>query len=271
MSGAGNDFILLDRLARQATAGRTGADIGKYVRRHVCRLCDRRLGIGADGLLLVKRGRIPSLSYFNADGSEAFCGNGARCAALWMYDQGWTRGNKGFSLAAGAGPLRARITTPGSAALLMPPVRDLRPGLKISVLGKSYTANYLNTGVPHAVIEVRNLENFPVLEVGRAMRRHSIFSPSGANVDFIRIRSGAINMRTYERGVEDETLACGTGAAAAALVGFLLGKCRPPVKIKVRSGEILKACFETDRGGKQYGDIWLEGPAQLIYTGEINI
>lgn len=254
LSAAGNDFILLPGAPRRGRAALAR------------RLCDRRRGIGADGLILMKRGRAAAMSYFNADGSSAFCGNGSRAAARWLYDQNWTRGRKEFSLKTASGFVSALITGAGRAAIRMPEPRAIRLGLKIRVLGRSYTAHHINTGVPHAVIEVRGLENLPVKEIGRAIRRHKIFAPQGVNVDFIRIRPGALEIRTYERGVEDETLACGTGSTASALVAFLLGKRRPPVKIKVRGGDILTVNFKPG-----FKDIWLEGPAQLVYTGQINL
>ena len=152
----------------------------------------------------------------------------------------------------------------------MPNPRSIRLGLKIKLLGRSYTAHSLDTGVPHAVVEVKDLDLFPVFEAGRALRRHPKFKPAGTNADFISISSGKIKMRTYERGVEDETLACGTGAIASALVCFILGQCSSPVTVEVRSKDKLKVSFKPE-GPQSFKDVWLEGPARIVFSGELSL
>lgn len=254
MSGAGNDFVLVERPK--------GGSLSKLARR----LCDRRRGVGADGLLAVDRGAL-RLSYFNADGSEAFCGNGSRCAAWWMHARGWVKGRE-FEFKTSEGPLRARITGRETVSIRMPEPHSIRLGLKVAAAGRTWTAHSLNTGVPHAVVEVMELADFPVFEVGRALRHHKAFAPAGTNADFIRWDGKLLHVRTYERGVEDETLACGTGVAASALAGFLLGKGRPPVRVRVRGGATLKVSFKP-LGGNAFSDVWLEGPAEVVYSGEI--
>jgi diaminopimelate epimerase len=249
LSGAGNDFVLVTGSAGPALARR---------------LCDRLRGVGADGLLAVERRRGgASLSYFNADGSRAFCGNGSRCAAWWAYRQGWTGGSKEFTLATTRGALRARITGARRAAVQMPAPRNIRLSRKLKALGRNLTLHSLDTGVPHAVLIWDDLESAPVLELGQALRRHKAFAPRGTNVDFVEFGRNVLRLRTYERGVEEETLACGTGVAAAAIVAFLLGRGKPPMRVRVRGGERLTVRFrESD-----LGDLWLEGPVTPLFNG----
>jgi diaminopimelate epimerase len=251
LTGAGNDFVLLAGLPR----GRSAAALAR-------RLCDRRFGVGADGLLIVtRRGRRVRLDYRNADGSSAFCGNGSRCAALWSAARGWSRG-RSFTLESSRGPLEVRLTAPGRAAVAMPFPRDFRLGLRLKAAGRTWTVHHANTGVPHAVVFVPDLERVPVKAAGRALRFHKAFGKAGANADFVAVRGGALELRTYERGVEDETLACGTGVVAAAAVSLLLGRTRERVKVKVRGGETLGVSM-------LHGRTWLEGPGRIVFQGEV--
>ncbi len=252
MSGAGNDFILLSRKPRS----RSGAALART-------LCDRRLGIGADGLLLMtRRSGTVHLGYWNADGSAAFCGNGARCAALWASAQGWLK-SKEFVLETNRGPLAVRLTSKEQAEVSMPAPKNLHLGRTLNVAGHSLPVHSVDTGVPHAVVFVPDIEKINVRELGRALRFHKIFGRAGANANFIEIRSGILLIRTYERGVEDETLACGTGIVASAFVARVLGFDRSPVKVKVRSGEILSVSF--NHGPR------LKGPGKVIFSGEVLI
>lgn len=259
MSGAGNDFVLLDWTNRKPSQ----AALAALARA----LCDRRAGIGADGLLVLAPG--PRLLYFNADGSKAFCGNGARCAAWWLYRRGLTRKAKRFQFETAEGPVAARVVGKELVSIAMPRPHSLRLGLKIKALGRTLRVHAVNTGVPHAVVEVGDVDSVPVFELGRALRRHAAFAPAGANVNFIRAKGGKISLRTYERGVEDETLACGTGATASALVAAARGLARSPVRVRVRGGADLTIRFKRDGAG--YADVWLEGPAQQIFSGEIDL
>ena len=252
MSGAGNDFVLLSGLPR----GRSGAALAR-------RLCDRHDGVGADGLLILsKRNGNLRLDYWNADGSSAFCGNGSRCAALWAKSQGWTKENL-FVLGTTKGPLTARILKNNRAEISMPTPNDLRLGLRLKVLGRTYVVHYVQVGVPHAVLFIPNLDKIDVINLGRTLRFHGAFGPAGANVDFVQIKKGVIYLRTYERGVEDETKACGTGAVASAFVSCVLGKTGPSTRVKVRGGDILKVSLS---------DVAvLEGPGEMIFTGEVEL
>jgi diaminopimelate epimerase len=238
MSGAGNDFVLI----AGAPLGRAGASLAR-------RLCDRRFGVGADGLLaLSRKGKRVRLDYWNADGSAAFCGNGSRCAALWASAQGWVRG-KEFILETAAGSLGVRLTGKGRAEVKMPSPR----GFKKMANGVSL----IDTGVPHAVVFVKNIEKADLKGLGNDLRwKHK------ANVDFIQVKNGTLHLRTFERGVEDETLACGTGVVAAAAVSFLLGKTRERVKVRVRGGDVLNVSL-------LHGGARLEGPGEITFTGEV--
>ncbi len=261
MTGAGNDFILIKK---------GGLRAGDSLRRLAILLCDRRRGVGADGLLVLgSDSGMAKLLYFNSDGSTAFCGNGSRCAAWWLFVQGRTGGRRKFEFLTSAGPLRARIVGPGRVAIAMPRPGEARLGLKLRALDRAWTIHAIHAGVPHAVVEVNDVENLDVERAGKALRNHRMFKPHGANINFAAFGASRLILRTYERGVEAETLACGTGAVATALVGFLLGRCRPPVRIKVRSGETLKASFL--REGETFKEVWLEGPAQVVCKGEIII
>ncbi|MBI4679569.1 MAG: diaminopimelate epimerase [Elusimicrobia bacterium] len=261
MSAAGNDFVLLER----KEAAKSSLAPGRLARL----LCDRRHGIGADGLLLVDTGHVvPRLSYYNCDGSTAFCGNGTRSAALWLHRQGFTRGAGSFTFRSAAGPVQARVSPRGgTAAVRMPDPRDLRLDISLSLLGRRTTVHAVNTGVPHAVIVAPDVERLAVAEAGRALRRHPAFAPSGTNADFVSVGRKELFLRTYERGVEDETLACGTGAVAAAVVAHALGLVRPPVRVRIRGGAVLKVDFRLQ--GPSYAEVWLEGPARIVFTGEM--
>lgn len=260
MSGAGNDFVLLNA----AAARRSRLTLPALARR----LCDRRRGIGADGLLVVGRGSRPgalSLAYFNADGSRAFCANGTRCAAWWGHASGLVRGRE-VRLEAGRERLDARIEGPERVRLRMPEVRDVRLHLSVPVDGKPLTVHHLVTGVPHAVVFVPDVSLIPVEALGRKLRRHPMFQPAGANVNFAAVKGKGLTVRTYERGVEAETLACGTGVTACAVASCLLGKLRPPVACLTRGGDTLTVRFKMDGGSS--GVVWLEGPARVTFEGK---
>ncbi|MBI3549024.1 MAG: diaminopimelate epimerase [Elusimicrobia bacterium] len=262
MSGAGNDFVLVD--AAELKGARGGRP------RLARAICDRRASVGADGLLIVGRGGpagAASLEYYNADGSEAFCANGSRCAAWYIHRRRWA--GRAFVFNSIEGPIRATITGDERVRIFMPQIRDVRLGLKVDACGKTWRVSYLNTGVPHVVVEAKDLDAFPVFEVGRALRRHRAFAPAGANVNFVSLGKGAPRLRTYERGVEDETLACGTGATATAAVLHLTKGARPPIRLQVKGGDTLTVGFRSLAGG--FEDVWLEGPAKVTFTGETTL
>lgn len=262
LSGAGNDFVLVDgALPRLPSAPALAR-----------KLCCRRSGIGADGLLIVRRhgrGNLPAVAYYNADGSAAFCGNGTRCAAWWAHLRRWT--GRRFQMQTMIGPVAAEITGPEKVRLTMPLPKNYRWNLRLAAAGRLWKAHFLEVGVPHAVVEVKKIEPFPVVELGRALRHYKAFRPHGANIDFIlKPKTGKTGLllpiRTYERGVEDETLACGTGAVASAFCVYSLYGTRSPVRIATRGGDVLKADFKTVQG--RLAEAWLEGPARITFQGE---
>ncbi len=251
MSGAGNDFVVLDGLPR----GRSGAALAR-------RLCDRRFGIGADGLLALSRrgGRIRA-DYWNADGSSAFCGNGSRCAALWAAARGWTKGRR-FVLETSRGPLEARLTARGRAEIEMPAPKDFREALRLTTANRAWPVYFVDTGVPHAVVFVPDVEKIDVKTLGRVLRFHKAFGRAGANVDFVSAGPGGLSLRTYERGVEGETLACGTGVVAAAAAARALGRAGARVKVRVPRRETIVAPFGD-------GEARRAGPGATTFTGEV--
>ena len=210
MNGAGNDFILFDN-----RAGSIALD-----RNHVAQLCDRHRGIGADGVLLLENPTNRAdfrMRYFNADGGEAeMCGNGARCFARFANKVGGQKTRISFETPAGviSAELKGELVT-----LQMTRPTDLRLNVELPLADDKKRIHFINSGVPHVVIPVAKIDDADVRGDGAAIRHHQMFSPNGTNVNFIEKRGpNEIAIRTYERGVEDETLACGTGIVASALI-----------------------------------------------------
>jgi diaminopimelate epimerase len=258
MHGAANDFVVIDHREPFLPEGLESL---------VQRLCDRRRGVGADGLLLVERD--PELDfamrYFNSDGRPAdFCGNGARCVARFALDSGLGgRGEVRFRTA--VGPMRARAATEGGIELAFGHVDAPGAPLAVEAAGRSFSGRLVRAGVPHFVTEVERVEWVPVAEWGAALRHHPRFEPAGANVDFIaRLGPGRIAMRTYERGVEAETMACGSGAIASALSAIAAGE-RAPVRVLTAGGDELVVGSRPEPGGH---DVTLTGPAEVAFRGE---
>ncbi len=267
MNGSGNDFILIDNRA----AGLEPGLLPLLARG----LCARGRSAGADGLIILEpsdrvddsRGRVDfRWHFFNADGSSAeMCGNGGRCAARYALDQGLAGRRMVFDTL--AGPIGAQVE--GSTVKLeMVPPRGAYSHLELDAPGGPVTLHGVNTGVPHAVVPVADLEAAPVREVGRHLRYHQHFAPAGTNVNFMRAQDGELWVRTYERGVEDETLACGTGAVASALVAGSLGWLKPPVSVRVRSGETLRVHFSAE--GHNFREVFLEGAASYVYEARLH-
>ncbi len=273
MNGAGNDFVLLDN--RSGGLALDGPAIA--------RLCDRHRGVGADGVLLVETpaadtGAEFRMRYFNADGGEAdMCGNGARCFARYAARLTDHLGSKagtrdGMTFETGAGLIRARFDGELVHLEMSQPTGGADLGELTLDDGAMLTQTYfLNTGVPHVVVPVDSVEAVDVHQVGRAIRYHRKFAPKGTNANFIEPYSmSEIILRTYERGVEGETLACGTGATASALVhaemNNLLGT--GSVAVRVRSGDVLRIGFER-LGPFEFRGVTLGGPADFVFSGEI--
>ncbi len=260
MAGTGNDFILLDR-RRKPFPG----NLSRFAKTW----CDRQRGIGADGLLLTLPSRRADarMRIFNSDGSEAqMCGNGLRCLVWYLHTQ--NGGKKNLSVDTRAGVIRAQIMSGGRVRLYLSRPKNLRLGLRLSHSGKKYQVHAVNSGVPHAVLLTSHLEKADLACLGPVIRRHKAFKPAGTNVNLMRIESPhRIALRTFERGVEGETLACGTGAVAAVLIGAALGRLTPPVQVKTAGGESLRVGFR--QGRRPWEDLYLEGPARILFEGGV--
>lgn len=261
MSGSGNDFILLDN--------RDGALRMDGMGRFVQRLCRRRESVGADGLILVLASREYDFGwrFFNADGGEVeMCGNGGRCVARYASERGIAGTSMTFDTR--IGPVAAHVQGRW-VKVRMPDPSAIRRDLELDVEPRGSRADFITVGVPHVVVYADALEDLPVVEWGRGIRHHPEFAPRGTNANFIRVVSpDRIEIRTYERGVEDETLACGTGSIAAALVAASRGMVHSPVAVTTWGGEALRIHFS--RRDDLFADVWLEGSTSLIYKGELS-
>jgi diaminopimelate epimerase len=261
MNGAGNDFILFDNR-------RGDIDLG---RDQIAQLCDRHRGVGADGILLLENPTNRAdfrMRYFNADGGEAeMCGNGARCFARFANKVGGHEGKISFETPAGviSAELKGDLVT-----LQMTEPTDLRLNVDLPTAAQNKTVHFINSGVPHVVIPVAKIDEADVRREGAAIRRHKMFSPNGTNVNFIEKRGpNKIAIRTYERGVEDETLACGTGIVASALIFAASEDCKGPITVLARGGDELQVGFERIDGG--FRNVTLTGPAEFVFEGTIEI
>jgi len=257
MHGAGNDFVMIDGRGLAAAGLETG---------RIAALCHRRKGIGADGLIVVAPTPQADfrMTYFNADGGEAeMCGNGARCAVEYAARLGLHEGKCRFATAAGV--LDGRRHGPGDVEVGLPPWRDLALGVDLAA--SPWDEHHVcHTGVPHLVIPVPDVARIDVLQWGRCLRHDPAFAPAGVNVNWVAAsdEEGEFLLRTYERGVEDETLACGTGASAAAVVLSHLERAAGPVHVRTRGGDLLIVTVDRARGA-----LSLRGPAVVIFEGEV--
>ncbi len=262
MNGAGNDFVLVDNRARKL----------KLSREQVVRLCDRHRGVGADGLMLL----VPSATgkadwaweFYNSDGSTGeMCGNGARCFARFV--QKLTGMSSGLTFETVAGVITALFQGDRVTVNLTPP-GEARLNEQVPLSVGTETIHSINTGVPHAVLFVPDADRAMVDKLGPEIRRHPHFGPKGTNVNFVqRVGPNHIRVRTFERGVEGETLACGTGVTASALIAARLHGFTSPVRVQVQGGDQLEISFK-DQGGA-FTDVRLSGPAEFVFEGRIEI
>ncbi len=259
LSGAGNDFVIIDN--RQ--------NIIPEENNFVTRVCARRVSVGADGVLLVEESDVADflMRYFNADGSEAeTCGNGARCISKFAYVNGIVPEKMRFETKAGI--YEAEIISE-NVKVRMGDTVNIRLNFPLILKDGEHTICFANSGVPHAVFFDDDLENVDVFNKGRQTRYHDDFQPAGTNANFVRVRDEhAMDIRTYERGVEDETLACGTGAIASAVVAASFGKVTSPVSMYTAGGYVLTIYF--DLAGDVAKNVYLQGDARIIYVGELN-
>ncbi|MDP8255772.1 MAG: diaminopimelate epimerase [Candidatus Alcyoniella australis] len=260
-TGAGNDFILID-----ARSGYPDPDRSAELVRAVCR---RKLSLGADGVIMVLDDPQYDFQwrFFNADGSEAeMCGNGARCAARFAHELGMAGTKMTFRTL--AGPIQAELTTEGARIKVTDP-GGFEPARRMDLAGRELDVWFIDSGVPHAVVFIDDLDSFPVEKLGGRLRFHRRFASAGANANFAQVDQGRLLLRTYERGVEAETLACGTGAVASALIAHLAHGLQSPVSVVTRSGETLIVDFVPAAEPGVFRDVYLAGPARMIARGEI--
>ena len=259
LQGSGNDFIVVDNRANLIKDGRTLAR----------KLCPRKTGLGADGLLLLEQSQKADfkMRIFNPDGSEPeMCGNGARCIARFAYLKGIVGRRCRFETLAGI--ISCQIQGK-KVKIGMEKPEDLCLNLRLSLKGEMYEGHYLNTGVPHFILFTSRVDEVPLKELGPCIRNHPKFGPRGTNVDFVEVEKGnTLKVRTYERGVEQETLACGTGAVASALVSSLICGILSPVRVKMKGGDIF-IYFERDKDNS-FSRVFLEGETRLIFEGKIS-
>jgi diaminopimelate epimerase len=262
MSGTGNDFIIMDH-RRPFVSVLEQPDFAR-------KICRRMFSVGADGLILIEDSGKADFSwrFYNADGSVAeMCGNGARCAARFAFLNKIAGPQMSFETVAGI--IEAEVLQEnGDVRLRMTAPFDFRLDQEIELGDRKREVFFVNTGVPHAVLFVDDNET-PVKEWGREVRFHALFQPAGTNANFVRfLINGDLQVRTYERGVEDETMACGTGAVASALIAAVLGKTASPVRCITSGGEPLTIFFDLLKGPGA-GNVFLQGPARIIYEGKL--
>ncbi len=260
MSGSGNDFVLIDN--REKVVEENG------LQDKIKKVCRRKLSVGADGFILVEKSKLVDFKwrFFNSDGSIAeMCGNGARCVARFAFLKGIAQKEMAFETDAGI--VSASIN--GEAVKIrMPEPTDIKTDYTIELEQGSLAVSSVNTGVPHVVVGVDNLDQVDVVNRGREIRYCRAFAPAGTNVNFISLhKDGFIEIRTYERGVEDETLACGTGSVAGAIIMACKNKLDSPVRVLTKSGGFLKIFF--NKNEIRFSDVYLEGDARVVYSGKL--
>jgi len=219
-------------------------------------------------LVLPSRKADARMRIFNSDGSEAqMCGNGLRCVAWYLHTR--NHGKREFSLETRAGLMQAKIIGHERVRIQWTSPKQLRLGLELTHRGKRYLIHSVNSSVPHVVLFVRRLQATEPEVLGPVIRHHRFFKPGGTNVNWVQIHSPhKISVRTYERGVEAETPACGTGAVASVLIGTALKRLRPPVQVQTRGGDILTVGFRQER--RPWEGLYLEGPARILFEGKLH-
>jgi diaminopimelate epimerase len=257
----GNDFLCVPR-------AEAFADLSALARA----MCDRHRGIGADGLILLEpchSGKADwAWMFYNTDGSTGeMCGNGARCFGRFVQQVATVDGS--FTFETGAGVITAELKGDRVTVNLTKP-HDLRLNVSVPLASGPQTIHSLNTGVPHAVLFVPDADKAMVMQLGPEIRRHAHFGPRGTNVNFVQVLGpGHIRVRTFERGVEGETLACGTGVSASAMISARVHGFASPVKVQVQGGDTLEVSFKDS--GEDFDDVRLTGPADFAFSGEVEI
>ena len=276
MSGAGNDFVLIDKTKNKSVS---------LNKKQISNICDRRSGIGADGLILISDSKDSDflMEYFNSDGSlGSLCGNGARCAIQYASDSKRLKDGKAI-FHVNKEKFNGEVVKNGYVRFELKSPARVKLNFKIKASSQLIKSHFADTGSPHIVIEIedvlalpkdlssryRNIENFPVFDIGKEIRYSKDFAPEGTNVNFIQIKEDEIMIRTYERGVENETLACGTGSVAAAIIANAHKNIAPPIKLKTWGGDVLIVDFQ--RLGDRFDKLSLAGPAKSIFSGEFDL
>lgn len=269
MSGAGNDFIIIDKAKNSPFALSSEA---------IIKLCDRRNGIGADGVIEISQSDRHDfeMDYYNSDGSiGTLCGNGSRCAIWYAHTQKYC--SKDVSFLSKEIVYGGVIIDSELVKFYLKPPQSIRRQLKLALESGVIEADFIDTGSPHIVIDVNKNSNFfktelnkiDVARIGKEIRYHKEIAPEGANVNFINIFDNRIFIRTYERGVEEETLACGTGSVAAAIISFLNQEIKPPIDLITKSNENLKVDFISLNNS--INEVSLTGPAKIVFTGVFSL
>ena len=274
MSGAGNDFIVIDKNLNPLL---------NLDHKIIQKLCDRRYGIGADGVITICDSKKYDfeMEYFNADGSTgSLCGNGARCAIRFAENSSRLHGNK-TNFLSNYVPYTGEVLLDNLIKFDFNSPGKLKLNFKVKAGNQLINSSYVDTGSPHVVIKIddvlkdanrldskySDLDQFPVFELGREIRFLKEFSPDGTNVNFMKIIDGIVYIRTYERGVENETLSCGTGSTATAIISHLIDNIQPPITLLTRGGDKLIVNFNINN--QKIENLSLTGPANIIFSGEI--
>ncbi len=269
MTAGGNDFVMIDN------RGLVIKDAPDSISSLVKKLCDRKFSVGADGVIFLENSQKNDfkMRYFNADGGEVpMCGNGARCISMFAKEIGASIKSKG-AFETQAGTIHYEILKDTVKILLSEP-KNLRVDFPLKVEKREFNISYINTGVPHVVVFVDNIEKVDVGTIGRMIRYHREFAPEGSNANFVSVKDrSTIIVRTYERGVEAETLACGTGVTAAAIISALKKLVVSPVNCKTRGGDILTVSFKLHEDDliSPVSSVYLEGPVTIAFQGQVKI
>lgn len=275
LTGAGNDFIFFDKKAFPSLV---------LLPMAIRKLCDRRFGIGADGIITIqdKENYDFEMQYFNADGSSgSLCANGARCA-IWFAEKTNRLTNKKAKFISNGNEYSGEVISDELIKFNLNPPTKSKFNFRIKAVEQLIKADFIDTGSPHVVIDVKDvlqdsknlfsnfskISDFPVLQLGREIRYHKDFAPSGTNVNFYMVENDKIFIRTYERGVEDETLACGTGSVATAISAFLNKKISLPISLITWGGETLIVNFDVEN--RKVSKVTLTGPAKIVFEGKIS-
>jgi diaminopimelate epimerase len=270
MSGTGNDFIFIDE------SKNPGLNFNSEI---VPKLCNRKNGIGADGVITIQNSVEYDfiMNYYNADGSTgSLCANGARCAILYASDSDRLKNGTAKFLSNNV-EYSGEILSNESVKFNLNSPQKIKYNFKIKAANQLITSHFANTGSPHVVINIadtvnrfnffNSFETLPVVPLGREIRYLPEFAPGGTNVNFIKITDNIIQIRSYERGVEAETLSCGTGSVAAAIISYVTDGLRPPIQIITKGNEKLFVNFEVEN--QKVKNISLTGSAKIVFTGEI--